>query len=965
VNASRRIVHRVTVGTSEDMEATQAADATYQTSPTEREHGRPRQRGDSLGRYLVIEKLGAGAMGVVYAAYDHELDRRVAIKLWHTDQGASTTADVARTRLLREAQALARLAHPNVVGVHDVGTVDGEVFVAMEYVDGETLEAWLTRTRPRWPQVLATFLAAGHGLAAAHAAGLVHRDFKPENVMVGRDARVRVMDFGLARASGAGGELPTREDSPLDLELTRTGGLLGTPAYMPSEQFHGRLVDARSDQFAFCVALWEALYGERPFAATSLSELIARVDAGEVSPIPRGAAAPAWLRRVLLRGLRPDPKDRYEDMRVLLAALARDPRTLRRRLALAGLGAALLAGLALATRSDGSVCEGGPERWASAWSPARAAAVTDALVATGRPHAADTATRVREGLDAYGAALVAMHHDACAATRLRGEQSDALLDLRMTCLGERLIEVDALARHLAVADSEAADLAVSAVAALTPVAACGDVAALTAAVPPPSDPAARAQVDAARVRLAEATAMHRLGRYKEGLPIARTLVTEAREIGHAPLIAEALLTLASFEINAADPNTAGASLLAAISEAARAGDRELHARAWVALTRHTAGALRRPDEAMHWATAMAAAIDLAHPGPDLRASALAARGEALISKGDYTQARAAFEAALALLPVTDGGDELRRAAVMQRLGSVLQHLALPDEARAMYTSGLEAVERTLGPEHPRVAGGLTSLANLARDAGDYATARALTERALALREAAHGPEHQLVAQLHFNLAFIAQLRGDLPAARAGAERALQIFERSLGAAHPDLSYPLNFLGVLAQGDGRLDEAEALLRRALAIDEAAVGVDNPELGSQLCNLGNVALARGHLDEAKHHFGRALILWEKAYGHDHPELSHPLIGLAEAAHASKARTEALALAERALALTEGRTDAPIQRARAMLAVANYLHTLGKDPARARRLAATATLDLPAGSESDAIAAQAAALRAELGA
>ena len=124
--------------------------------------------------------------------------------------------------------------------------------------------------------------------------------------MVGRDARVRVMDFGLARASGAGGELPTREDSPLDLELTRTGGLLGTPAYMPPEQFHGRLVDARSDQFAFCVALWEALYGERPFAATSLSELIARVDAGEVSPIPRGAAAPAWLRRVLLRGLRPD-----------------------------------------------------------------------------------------------------------------------------------------------------------------------------------------------------------------------------------------------------------------------------------------------------------------------------------------------------------------------------------------------------------------------------------------------------------------------------------------------------------------------------------------------------------------------------------------------------------------------------------------------------------------------------------
>ncbi len=944
------------------MDATLAADATFATSQTEHEHGRLRQRGDSLGRYLVIGQLGAGAMGVVYAAYDHELDRKLAIKLWHTSETASTTGDVARTRLLREAQALARLAHPNVVGVHDVGTVDGEVFVAMEYVDGETLEHWLTRTPHRWPEILATFMAAGQGLAAAHAAGLVHRDFKPENVMVGRDGRVRVMDFGLARASGAGGEQPTREDSPLDLELTRTGGLLGTPAYMPSEQFHGRTVDARSDQFAFCVALWEGLHGERPFAATTMAELITRVDAGEVSAVPRGAAAPVWLRRVLLRGLKPDPKDRYEDMPALLAALARDPRTRRRRLALAGLAASLIAAALLATRGESSVCAGGPERWASVWSPEREATVSAALLATGQPHAAATATRVAEGLAAHGAAFVAMHHEACAATRLRGEQSDALLDLRMTCLGERLTEVDALARRLAVADSAAAERAVAAVASLTPISSCADTAALTAAVPPPGDPETRARVDAARVRLADLTAMHRLGHYQEGLPLARALVGDSRAIAHAPLTAAALLLLAGFEADAGDPATTTTILLDAVAEAARAGDRELHAEAWIALTRHTAITLRRPDDATHWATAMSAAIDLAHASPDRRAAGLSARGDALLLRGDYAGARAAYEQALALW-VADGADPLRRSEVMDRLGAALKHLGLPDQARAMYSESLAAIERSLGPLHPRVASSLTNLANLARDAGDYTTAWTLTQRALTVREAAHGPDHPGVARLHFNLAFIAELRGDPAAARAGAERALAIFERTLGPAHPDLSYPLNFLGVRAEDEGRHDDAEALLQRSLAIDEAALGPDNPELGSQLSNLGDIALARGRLDEARQRHARALALWEQAHGRDHPELSYPLLGLARVAHARHTDAEALALAERALSVTTGRDDAPLQHARAMLAVAAYLHALGRDPARARQLAAAATDGLPPGPATDELLAEATSLRAAL--
>src|SRR5262245_37690244 len=206
-------------------------------------------------------------MGVVYAAYDPELDRRVALKLLHA--GGSVEA---RKRLLREAQAMARLAHPNVIAVHDVGTWGDEVFVAMEFVEGPTLAERVRDEEPGWREVLDLYLQAGEGLAAAHVAGIVHRDFKPQNALVGRDGRVRVLDFGLARGTGA---LPPREaeEGPdsgaapglLVTPLTRSGSRMGTPAYMSPEQFEGLPADELSDQFSFCVALYEALYGERPF----------------------------------------------------------------------------------------------------------------------------------------------------------------------------------------------------------------------------------------------------------------------------------------------------------------------------------------------------------------------------------------------------------------------------------------------------------------------------------------------------------------------------------------------------------------------------------------------------------------------------------------------------------------------------------------------------------------------------
>ena len=711
------------------------------------------------------------------------------------------------------------------------------------------------------------------------------------------------------------------------------------------------------------MALYEALVGERPFSGTTLAEVMVQVDAGNVAPPPRGSTVPAWLRRALLPGLRPDPKDRYPDMPALLAVLERGPRKWR-RYALGGalLVAAVVLGV-LAGRGGADVCGGGAERWAEVWRPARAAAVTDALVATGRAHAADTAARVVARVEAVGQAWVVMHREACLATRVRGEQSEALLDLRMVCLRHRLDEVDALARHLVTADAEMVDRAATAVMSLTPVAVCDDTAALMAAVAPPADPEVRARVDATRARLVEAVAIQRLGRMKEALAQMRSVLEDSRQIGHAALTAEVLVLSASLEAEAGDVAATEQTLLLAIAEAGRARDLVLHARAWALLTRFAVTLKRKPDEAARWVIPLTAAMDLAQAGPRLRAAGLQAQAEVHLGKGEPAAAETALAEAVALLEGEDG-DELSAAMLLDRLGVAQRELARPDEARATYTRALAIYERILGPLHPRLAATLTNLANLATDAGDYEAAQARMERVLALREASNGPDHPFTGHIRFNLAHLARLRGDPEAARAGAERALAILEKAYGPDHADTAVPLAFLGVLARDEGRLGDAEALLWRAHTLEEAALGPDNPDVAEVLDDLGQVSLLRGRVDEAIARHTRALALLERANGATHPELARPLLGLAAALHAKKATSEALALAERALVVVGDRAESALQRGRARVAVATYLHALRRDPKRVRKLAEAATLGLHPGREAEAIARDAAFLIVDVG-
>ncbi|HEY8377675.1 MAG TPA: serine/threonine-protein kinase, partial [Nannocystis sp.] len=443
-----------------------------------------RRQPAAIGPFVVLRKLGEGAMGVVYAGYDVALDRKVALKLVRP---ALVHNPSVRARMVREAQAMARLSHPNVVQVYQVGEHEDGLYVAMEYIDGRTLGEWL-RAEPRpWQAALRTVCDAGRGLAAAHAAGLVHRDFKPDNVIVDASGRARVLDFGLVQ-SGAipGGELEEGAESTHEAEtestmsagsatlqasavrwsgrLTEHGKVAGTPAYMSPEQHFGRPVGPHSDQFSFAITLYEALYGDLPFGADSWEAIRQRVQAGMVpTPLP-GSRVPWRLYRVIVRALSLEPDDRWPDLATMIAALEHDPWRSRRRVAitvgLLALASAASYGFARRHHAGGS-CEVGSAALAGVWDRARAEAVARAFAATGAPFSQDARVHVEAQLDDYARAWVAESRAACEA-QASGGQATRWLDLRLACLGRRRAHLAELVDVFAAADVAVVEHAVQA-----------------------------------------------------------------------------------------------------------------------------------------------------------------------------------------------------------------------------------------------------------------------------------------------------------------------------------------------------------------------------------------------------------------------------------------------------------------------------------------------------------------------
>jgi eukaryotic-like serine/threonine-protein kinase len=911
-------------------------------------------RGDSIGRFLVLGVLGTGGMGVVYSAYDPHLDRKVAIKLLGA---ASVKQGDATVRLLREAQAMAKINHPNVIKVHEVGTHGDQVFVAMEFADAGTLRAWLKQPRSR-QEIVEVFSAAGRGLGAAHAVGLVHRDFKPDNVLMATDGSIRVTDFGLVSVSGApppravtapvlGTEALTN-DTPLSQDLTCTGAILGTPTYMAPEQFGGREATAQTDQFAFCVALYEALYGTRPFAGETYLALSSQVLLGEILPAPKGSQVPGWLRQVLLRGLSSDPERRYPSMAALLANLARDPARRWRRLAAGGAVIGLVgAGIAAISLqgSDREECRGGEDRFAAVWNATQRAQLEAALVATERPHAPATFAQLTRIVEDWGRSWQLAYTDACEDTRVRGEQSDRMLDLRMLCLTRQLDEAKATLDLLAAGGPDVADRALAAAQSLPSPAPCSDVAALTAAVPPPSNDATRGEVEGVRKLLDDARAKRRLARYAAGLEVARAALATARSTSYAPVIGEALLVTGMLENDTADM-ASRTTLREAMHVAAAAGDSStmIDAAAWLtfALT-YDAGHYAAAGEIASLADALATH---APPSPEIRVRLGTTIALLTAKRGTFDEAQARYERTLALAEQELGPDHPGTMTTLNQLGNLAKQQGRFEDARRYLERVITSRERALGKDHPEVAAALNNLGNVYRvqgeleqakqvyerslairiaslgpdhpevgtsynnlgtfysEAGDNDEAEAHTRKALAIWEQAYGKDHVEVAGVVMNLGIALNDKGDRAGARAQFERARTLFEAAKGPDHPDVAGVLGNLGVVALGDGKLDDALQLFLRAEQIATKAYGADHPDVADYLANLTTVYKRQGKLREAKEMTQRALAAMAKAYGPEHPRMGGALINYGVLQIELDDRRGALETFQRALAIFEGK-------------------------------------------------------------
>ena len=850
-------------------------------------------RGDPLDRYVVLDRIGAGAMGLVYAAYDPKLDRRVALKLLHM-RGPEVGTRRAQ-RLLREAQAMAQLSHPNVVTVHDVGTADGRVFLAMEYIEGQTLTNWLAE-QPSWPQVLDVFVAAGRGLAAAHAKGLVHRDFKPDNVMLDEDDRVRVMDFGLARArdDASADEPPSRPGVELSTQVTRTGALMGTPAYMAPEQHLGLALDARSDQFSFCVALYEGLYGVRPFSGESPAALGMAVTRGMLDDPPPGRTIPKWLRRVVLRGLRPSPDERFADMPQLLQALQVDPGRRRRRLgwsagALVLLGAGAWWSTPRAPPAGAGPCQDTARHLRGVWDEQRQATLTQAMTASGSPMADATLSRVRQRLDRYTAQWVQLRTDNCEATRIRGEQSEALLDLRNACLDDRLRRVDDLLGVLAQADAEVVQRAVSAVVALPALDRCADVVALRDGLPPPDDPAVAEAVQQLREQIGRARARLHAGLYQEARALATSVRQEAAGVRYPPVLAEAHALEGEMLDETGDAAGAERALRQAYLTALQNRHDEVAARAAALLTYVVGYRLARHREGFVWGEhALAMGLRIGE-GKLAEAHARHNLGALADATGDTTTASEQYQRSFVLRARLLPQDHPDLARSLNALGNLHSRRGEYDQALARYRHALELREQIFGPGHPEVAGALNNVSIILRRQGQFDDSVRALRRTVEIYEAVRGPDHPELAQSLDNLGLSLREGGDPVAAEPPHRRALEIRERILGPKHPDLGDSLVGLGRALCDQGRHEEAEPLLQRALTLYEQGFGADHPVVASALVGLGIARRGQGREATARAYFERATaLLDDKAPGTSEAAEAHAWLDGAGVATAEPAQT-----------------------------------------------------------------------------
>ncbi len=869
--------------------------------------------GALVGRYLVVEQVGRGSMGVVYAAYDSKLNRRVALKFLRVG-----LHERARARLLQEAQAMAAVRHPNVVSVYDVGTYEDQVFVVMEFVEGTRLGEWV-RQQPRgWRTVLSHFLQAGEALHAVHLQGLVHRDFKPDNVLVGADGRVGVTDFGLAR----------REQVRVAPLRTQAGAaLVGTPAYMSPEQIEGREVDPRSDQFSFCVALYEALYGQRPFEDRDWKSLREAVLAGQVRALPSGVQVPGALRGVLLRGLSTDPSARHSSMRALLDALSRDPHRKAKWAAGATLGVGVVLGISLLVLRRDQLCRGAEAQWSGVWDPAVRARVEQAFSATGRPAASLSFQRVAPALDGFASGWARQREAACRATRVEGSQSEPLMELRMACLDQARLRVSELSRRLQQADGPTLDAIVLALPELPALETCADTERLIRRADA-STPQQREQEARVRTALASAQPALMAGRPQEAAPALAQALELLTPLQAPALEAEARYLLGRLKVMEKDASGAEAALRRSALAAAAAREDAQEALAWIELVHVVGARLERYEEAHALAQVAQAAIRRVDGG----AEALSARLEwavagVLVRQGKLEPALERYRSALVLHRRTHGEDDPFLAKMLSSQGAILRRMGRPEEAEAVLRESLSLAERLLG-EHPVTANALVNLGPVLRAVGKLDQAQAALERAASIYERTTGPDGMVLT----NLAVVIWQRGELEQALALMRKALELERGVDDVASTGYSLRIN-IGALLLDLGRPEEGRGWFEESLGLAQQRFPPESPILTLLVTGLADAQRQAEQLPAALRTAQEAVARAERHQGKTSPEYADAALVLGKIQLGLGKPSVALGLIEPAVPPMPIAGDLDDADAREWLARA--LVGARRDPPRARRL------------------------------
>jgi eukaryotic-like serine/threonine-protein kinase len=859
--------------------------------------------GTRLGRFVIVRRIGAGGMGAVYEARDEVLGRRVALKLVHAGGDAPRV-----NRILREARAAAGLAHPNIVTVYEVGSSEYGPYIVMEYIDGQTLRAWLSVRARSWREVLGMFLPAAEGLAAAHEAGLIHCDVKPDNILVDGN-RVKVADFGLARAATTA---PDAMVSP-----SATSALAGTPRYMAPERWQGH-VDVRSDQYGWCAGLLEALGGKPPQRGAAPSAEGVR-------------GAPAWLIGAVLRGLAVDPAERHPDMRSVIMALRHDPARRRRHLVIAA-GALGIAGVVAATAwmaTPSSSCGDGASRLAGVWDSEIATHVERAFERLDLPHARRVWPIVRDRMDRYRARWIETHLEICKSAR-RGERSPRALDLGVACLDRGRAHLHELGRRLSAPDRATVSAAIDAVDALPDVAQCADLEQLAIELAPPPD-AIASKIAMLGEELSRIEALGNLRDLDAATTRAEAAVATARTLAYAPALADALSCLGQARTTAEKHAEAIAPLEEALSVAFAARHDIGVAKILIMLIR--VGASLDSKDVDRWFSLGTAAIDRLGGNRQLEASLRCSYVGRFLAANRHRDLLEHARTCVELTEQAHGADSARYGSALSRLGAAQNMNGAYREGRRSLIQALDLIERHQGPDYPTLVETLTTLAATERRIGELDAALDHAKRALAIKTSALGPDDPRLASLHQNVAAILNDRGEFAAALPFHEAAHRFYAARLGADHPRIGESLGNLAIVHELAGKHDQARAFARQSLQLFERVHDEPHEHLVNAHTLLGTIERARGELDTSLDHLERAVALLDQVFDKGHAQRVNPMMELAHTWNARGDHRRAVEILQNVEPLLASSNVPPQWVGEARFALAGALVSAGRDRRRAR--------------------------------